>query len=127
MDDEDDELVKTWYDKFLLIQNFKGFQYEELILQYISKDHPKYKKKPFSVRKSNPKEESKGIDIVIENSETGNNLYINVKPNKNFERISKAKNLKLNDEIIVLYYERQGDDIKISFSSEHRGMFDDFN
>ncbi|BDU67724.1 MAG: type II restriction endonuclease MjaI [Candidatus Tyloplasma litorale] len=115
--DNKDELAKIWYDKFLMLQNFQGFQYEEIIYWYLIKKN-KFGKKPYKIRRSNPEEESKGIDIIIEKENKNNKIYINVKPTS-FYLIENSKNISLNKKIITIFYEKKHNgEISISFINE---------
>lgn len=113
--DEEEELMKNWYDKFLLIQNFKGFQFEQFILTYLQRKS-RFKDKPYVVRKSTPEEESRNIDIVIENG--SDELWLNVKPMNTYD-ITKGPRHYVNDEnILILLYSLKGEDIEIEFANE---------
>ncbi len=124
LNDKDEILLSNWYDKFILIQNFKGFQYEEFVFLYISRILKKDKK--YSIRKATPSEESKGIDIVIE-KEMSQKLLINVKPFKTFDSIKKQKHLSRDEKIIILYYDVSEDEFQIRFeNNESFKEFDNF-
>ncbi len=118
INDDDYDLAKNWYDKFILIQNYKGFQYELLILEFIKRELKKGKY--YIVRKSTPEEEINSIDIVIENTETHENVCINVKPKASFERINKQKNISFKEDVVYLYYEVMDDLIEITIPDEEQ-------
>lgn len=111
---DDGSILENWYNKFIMIQNFKGFQYEEFIFHYIKREI--FKEKKYSVRKATPDEESKGIDIVV--SKKDDYLFLNIKPLDSFERIEKRMNLNHNYEVILIFYSIKEDDLEIRFLND---------
>ncbi len=118
INDDEYDLARNWYDKFLMIQNFKGFQFEQFIFLYIKKETIYSDSKRFKVRKAKPEEESKKIDIIIEHLDGSPDIMINIKPHSSYSRMSGQKHNIVDEGIIVITYEKSGDDIIIRFEDE---------
>lgn len=130
IDDEDHELAKAWYDKFLLQQNFMGFQYEITVFKFLT-TYKRFAKNPFVVRKSTTAEESKNIDIVIENKEAEfedfKELWINVKPKSTYKFKADSMPFNFDNRIIVMLYSLTDKGVEIEFATEeHEKRFHEF-
>ena len=57
-----DKTLEKWLNNFLFIENIGGLLIQDIIMNYIKTEYPKY-----SIRAAIPSEESKNIDIIINN------------------------------------------------------------
>jgi hypothetical protein len=96
--------INVWVEDLVITKTFIGLKIEEAILKWLAKNTGrKYKR-------SNPNQESRGIDGWI------GNTSISVKP------ISFKNNKHLRDEIhadIIVFYNKKKSKIEISFNDVH--------
>ncbi len=95
-----EELAKVWYNKFIFYQNFEGFEFEKIVFEFIKENYG-FGKKPFIIRNSTKKEESKNIDFVVANSTNDRKLLFNSKPST---YSIEAKFTNISNEIIIVRY-----------------------
>jgi len=92
----DDQLITIWLEDLLYEKTFYGFNVESLVRHYLSE-------KGFNIRKATAEEESKNIDLFIDDRP------YQIKPTS----INQKQSIKEKIEIPIILYEEKDDQVSI--------------
>lgn len=101
----DEKMIEEWYYDFIINKNFNGFIFEEDIKNDLLK-------KGYEIKKSTPEEESRNIDFWIkEKNEDDFKIKVNIKPST----FDSSHFLKINKDIKIINYKKNGNDLEYWF------------